>query len=193
MRPLGDTFAGRPVAASSDDAEAGRTSPLEERVTALYDDLRLPVYRYLLHVGVPPQNADEMIQETFLRLYRHLKREREDENIRGWVFRVAQNLAFNDRKSRNRLWLPAPDQWEGLAGASPGANPEELLIRRERMTRLHSAMRQLSDQQLQCLRLRAEGFRYREIGNILGVSISTVAESLRRAVGKLTRSIHGEK
>ena len=54
------------------------------------------------------------------------------------------------------------------------------------MARVQTAMSSLSEQQKQCLFLRAEGFRYREIAEILGVSISTVAESLRRAIRKLT-------
>ena len=59
------------------------------------------------------------------------------------------------------------------------------MLRKEKVLRVYAAISMLSAQQKQCLYLRAEGFRYREIAEILGVTISTVAESLRRAIKKL--------
>jgi RNA polymerase sigma-70 factor (ECF subfamily) len=70
-----------------------------------------------------------------------------------------------------------------LPDAAP--NPEQLLLQREKFARLFMAMQRLSLQEKQCLHLRAEGFRYREIGEILGVSADTVNEYLRRAMRKL--------
>jgi len=77
------------------------------------------------------------------------------------------------------------------AVADPRRGPEELLLRREKMARVHAAISALSDQQKQCLYLRAEGFRYREMAEILEVTISTVVESLRRAIKKLVTESHG--
>jgi len=57
----------------------------------------------------------------------------------------------------------------------------------EKFERLHAAMARLSPQELQCLHLRAEGFRYREIAEILGIATKTAAEFLRRGIKKLMR------
>jgi RNA polymerase sigma-70 factor, ECF subfamily len=173
--------------------EGQRTLKLEERIVELFDELRLPVFRYLLCLSVSPEEADEVIQDTFLRLYKHLRSGGRDDNLRSWIFRVAHNTALNQLKGRRHFAPAGPDQWVELneLSADPAPNPEELLLRKERMIRLHAAMSTLSAQQLQCVHLRAEGFRYREIAELLGVTVSTVAESLRRAIDKLTRESHG--
>ena len=65
-----------------------------------------------------------------------------------------------------------------------------MLLDRERMLRLHRAVSLLSHQQRQCLQLRVEGFRYREIAEILGVGSSTVGEFLQRAIHKLRKALY---
>jgi RNA polymerase sigma-70 factor (ECF subfamily) len=162
---------------------------LEERVIALFDELRLPIYRYLLCMNIPSQEAEEIVQETFLKLYKHLHAGGRYDNPRGWVFRVAHNSGLNSIKSRKVHFAAGEDEWSALAETmtDPAAGPEELLLKKEKMRRLHVTMATLSPQQRQCLHLRMEGFRYREIAGILGVAVPTVGESLRRAMEKITR------
>lgn len=159
----------------------------------LFDELYEPMFRYLLCLGLAPEEADEVVQESFLRLFRSLYSEERVSNIRGWLFRVAHNLAFDVRRARTRFLLPGPEQWEELNESNPdsGLNPEERLLNKERMVWLHRAMAGLPTEERQCLNLRAEGFRYREIAEILGITMSAVTETLRRAIGKLTRESHG--
>jgi RNA polymerase sigma-70 factor (ECF subfamily) len=172
--------------------EGQRTLKLEERITQLYVELREPVYRYLLCLGVNPSEADEIVQETFFRLYRHVHAGGREDNLRGWVFRVAHNISINEFKSRKRFVSSTPGDFAEVdTVADPRRGPEELLLRRETMARVHAAISALSDQQKECLYLRAEGFRYREIAEILEVTISTVVESLRRAMKKLVKEAHG--
>jgi len=65
------------------------------------------------------------------------------------------------------------------------------LLRREQLAELRDAIRSLPPQQQVCLHLRAEGFRYRAIADILGVKVPTVAEHLRRALTRLRKVMHG--
>jgi RNA polymerase sigma-70 factor, ECF subfamily len=180
------------VAAAILGQEGQATLRLEERITRMYDELHQPVFRYLLCRSANPVDADDIVQETFFRLYRHLNAGGREDNIRGWVFRVAHNININEIKKRNRLFSNAPEEFPELeisqADRTPG--PEEILLRKEKMANLHAAISTLSEQQKQCLYLRAEGFRYREIAEILEVTISTVAESLRRAIKKLIKESH---
>jgi RNA polymerase sigma-70 factor, ECF subfamily len=174
------------------DQEGQRGLNLEDRITQFYDELHGPVYRYLMCRFSIPVDVDDIIQETFLRLYKHLNAGGREDNIRGWVFRVAHNISVNELKRRKHFSPIAPEELAELeiSHADPTPGLEELLIRREEMARIHVAISSLSDQQKQCLCLRAEGFRYREIAEILEVTISTVAESLRRAIKKLIRESH---
>jgi RNA polymerase sigma-70 factor, ECF subfamily len=165
---------------------------LEQRVAHLYETLRLPVYYYLLAFLGNAAEASDLTQEAFLRLYRALHKGGSVHQVRLWVFRVAHNLAFDERQRRQRLEsLDAPG-WEGLRNALPDAAPgqEQQFIQQEQMRRLQKALPRLSMQEQQCLLLRAEGFRYHEIGEILNLKTATVSGYLHRAVRKLTESMN---
>lgn len=164
---------------------------LENRFVKLYTEWRVSVSRYLGRIGVNPEEADDIVQEVFLRLFKHLLEQKGEENLRGWVFRVAHNLALAQYNDRSRLTLKNPEDWEGLCDLlrDRSPNPEELLIAKEKIAKIDQAICSLSDLQLQCTILRLEGFRYREIGEILGVSMATVAESLRRVINKTRESL----
>ena len=68
----------------------------------------------------------------------------------------------------------------------PAANPEQQLASDQRRDRLRAVVRALPERDRQCLYLRAEGFRYREIAGVLEISLGSVAKSLARAVTRLT-------
>jgi len=163
---------------------------LEERITRFFELLREPLYRYLVVTFGRPSDAEDVAQEAFVQLYRELQAGRAVENVRAWLFRVAHNLALN-RISHDRFLEPleaAP--WDELCAEREDAapDPEQRVIEEERWREFQVGVRQLSPQQRQCLLLRVEGLRYREIAEIMGISISTVKEFLRRGVGRLTRS-----
>jgi RNA polymerase sigma-70 factor (ECF subfamily) len=79
--------------------------------------------------------------------------------------------------------------WEQLSQSTvhsaPG--PEEQLLQQERILRVHEGLAKLTQLQRDCLYLRVEGFRYREIGKMLNVGTSTVSSSLRNAINRLTK------
>jgi RNA polymerase sigma-70 factor, ECF subfamily len=160
---------------------------LEQEITQLFVTWRDPIYRYLLEVFGHPAVAEEITQEAFLRLYRSLKSGRAVKNPRAWLFRVAHNLALDQQKSGKRMQLLDAELWAELCESQPDRrpDPEQSALERERFARLRVALQRLSTQERQCLYLRAEGFRYREVGEILGISQWTVVEYLRRAIGKL--------
>jgi RNA polymerase sigma-70 factor (ECF subfamily) len=153
----------------------------------LFNELRFPVSRYLRCMGLSPEDSEEIVQEVFLRLFKHLREKERNDNLRGWVFRVAHNLAIDQYKDQRQFTTKSPQEWAGLSDllTDQAPNPEELLISQEKVARINEAITSLSSQQLQCVYLRSEGFRYREIAEILGVTTATVAESLRRASRKL--------
>ena len=166
-----------------------RVVRLEEQIARLYEELRIPLFRYLLCMRVSPEEAEEVIQDSFLRLYRHLQGGGRADNIRGWLYRVAHNLSSTRRKARKFLAHTSPEEWEKISSSAIASEtgPEEALLRKEKMLRLHRDIASLSELQQNCIRLRVEGFRYQEIARILNVSTSTVAGSLRHAIGRLTR------
>ncbi len=161
-------------------------------VLLLFDECRGGMHRYARSLGIGFSDAEDVVQETFLALHRHLLRDGDRSNLRGWVFRVTRNLALK-RRARRRQSAPV-----GLAGGvvedrvDPASNPEEQLLAGQRQSHLQAVLRALPDRDRQCLQLRAEGLRYREIAAVLGVSVGTVASSLTRAVTRMRRADAGE-
>jgi RNA polymerase sigma-70 factor (ECF subfamily) len=166
----------------------GRSMTLSERVTQAYEATRDDVYRYLLTFGMPPDHAQEVTQEVYLRMFVSLKHGEDILNPRAWAFRVAHNLGLN-RKTREKPVVPVDSALEAVL-PSGEASAERVLLERERQARLAKALETLSPQQRQCLHLRAEGLRYREIAETVGVSISTVSEFLGRALARLRKAVH---
>jgi RNA polymerase sigma-70 factor (ECF subfamily) len=151
--------------------------------TTLFQELRQPLLRYLAGLGLSADEAQDVVQEAFLSLHKHLAGGGSQTNIRSWLFRVAHNRARNHQQSYSqRMREPIDAVFEA---ASSEATPEQTLLERERFTRMDKAVRTLAVQERECLMLRAEGLRYREIGEVLGIPTSTVADLVDRAIKKL--------
>src|ERR1700679_265184 len=156
-------------------------------VSGMFDELRRPLFRYFLCAGLSREDADEGIQETFLRLHQHLGQDGDRSNLRGWIFQVARNLARNQHKSARSRRTEALDKdlERSHALRDPEDSPEDQAIRGERVRRLQRCLEMLTTQQRECLLLRASGLRYREIAEVLGVGISSVGEMVQRAAARL--------
>lgn len=185
-----DSLIGFSFAQSTAD---GKPSPVEEEVAILYDELRAPVLRYLFSMRIGPADAEEITQEVFLALFRHLRNGKSRVNLRGWVFRVAHNSALKQhlRLRQNANRLNCVPELQGTA-ADPNPGPEESLAASQLQQRLLAVVLALPQQDQSCLSLRAEGLRYREIAEVLGISLGSVAASLEKSLSRLTRAREAE-
>jgi len=156
--------------------------------TTLYRELRKPLLRYLVCLGLTSDEAQDVVQDAFLSLHRHLSSGGSRENIRGWLFRVAHNGARN-RQNRYDRRFSAPMDPE-LDGPADDATPERAVLEKEKFLQLERAMAQLTPTEKECVLLRAEGLRYREIGEVLGLATSTVGDTVERAIRKLAEKCH---
>jgi RNA polymerase sigma-70 factor (ECF subfamily) len=151
--------------------------------TDLYRELRKPLLRYLAGLGLSAEEAQDVVQDAFLSLHQHVSSGGSQENIRSWLFRVAHNRARNLQQGYARRFSEPLDPVFDTASAD--ATPEQAVLAQEKLRRLDKAIRSLETQERDCLMLRAEGLRYREIGEVLGIPTSTVADTVERAVKKL--------
>lgn len=162
---------------------AGAAAPgeLEREVIEMFTALRQPVLRYLLGIGLGIHDAEEIAQEVFLALFQHLRAGKSRRNLRGWVFRVAHNLGLRRReRARQSGELPAI--------ADPSPNPEDQFANAQRSGRILAVVGALAEQDRACLDLRAEGLRYREIAQVLGMSLGSVSISLARSMARIARA-----
>ncbi len=162
---------------------------VEEEVIELFDELRDGLLRYVVSLGLGVHDAEDVIQEVFLSLFRHLRLGRSRANLRGWIFRVAHNLALKQRQRSQRQQTKSATDEHAIEGhLDPTANPEERLANDQQQRQLLSVVAALSEQDQLCLRLRAEGLRYREIAGVLNISLGGVAKSLARSMERLMRA-----
>jgi RNA polymerase sigma-70 factor (ECF subfamily) len=156
-----------------------------------FDELRDPLRRYLMCAGAGPADADEAVQESFLRHYQHLEKSGDLSNLRGWVFQVARNYVRDQRKSaRHRRTVPLDDAMEREGRfTDPSGSPEHCALGDERARRLRAAIEKLPQPERECILLRASGLRYREIAEVLGTNISSVGTLVRRAVARLSEDL----
>ena len=110
--------------------------------TTLYRELRKPLLRYLVCLGLSSDEAQDVVQDAFLILHRHLASGGSQENIRGWLFRVAHNQARN-RQNRYDRNFAAPSGAE-LDEISHDATPERAVLEKEKFQQLGKAMRLLT-------------------------------------------------
>src|SRR6202051_852022 len=129
--------------AASDSCEA----------TTLYRELRKPLLRYLVCLGLSSDEAQDVVQDAFVSLQRHLASGGSQENIRSWVFRVAHNQARNRQNSYHRRFGEALDGDVELVADK--ATPEGVVLEKEKFGQLRKAILLLTQSERECLLLRA--------------------------------------
>ncbi len=171
-----------------ESGRADRAAAVEQDVLALFDAFRDPLLRYVCGFGLSIGDGEDVVQEVFLALFSHLRRNGDRTNLRGWLFRVAHNLALKRWARRRR----EQDRFRTSDAADlvldPGRDPEEQLTNRERRRRVTAVLSALPETDRRCVHLRGIGLRYREIAQVLGISLGGVAKSLTRAIARLQRA-----
>ena len=155
-----------------------------------YDREHAPLIRYLCFLNVNPETAKEIVQDTFIKLHEHLEANGDTTNLRAWLYRVAHNLARNSQMSARAR------KTESLTAVVPTkevvtqeASAEQVMLDVERTRLLHAGIAQLPDTQKRALILRSQGLKYREIAQALGLSTSSVAESVQRGMEALRKIV----
>ena len=141
------------------------------------------VYGLLFRLLGNRVEAEDLVQEVFLKLHRHAfakKRfgNKREHNIGAWLYRVATNMGYNAIRSRQRRWrrnmLLVPDP-EGTPG------PDQEVERWERQTAVRAALARLPERDGQLLLLRQMGFSYAECAATCAVAPGSVGTLLARA------------
>ncbi len=163
--------------ATETQAETRRTLDCAAELIACYEAEAGGLFRYAVLLLGSVQAAEDVLQETFLRLFATLRSGVEIRDRRAWLFRVLRNACLERRRYSRRqqeVELPAEK-------AAPAANPEADYHRRHLARQLARA---LSPRELECVRLRAEGLSYAQIADVLRVRSGTVGALLSRALAK---------
>jgi RNA polymerase sigma-70 factor (ECF subfamily) len=136
------------------------------------------------------QDAEDVVQETFLRAYRQLHRYEARASFGTWLYRIASNYTLDLMRSRSRHRQVAMEESAEPAMASEAPGPDRLLLGDEVQRTVAATLDELSQQERTAFVLRHfEGQSIEEIGSALGLSGSAAKQSIFRAVQKLRRAL----
>jgi RNA polymerase sigma-70 factor (ECF subfamily) len=183
---------------TTDAAAHERQERLESEALTHLDAL----YRTALRLSRNPQDAEDLVQETYLNAFRSLDRFEEGTNLRAWLFRILNNAFISQYRRRKRRPSSSLEDvteyylYDHLAegGASPRPeNPERDVLALLGDETVLEALEELPVEFRQVeLLADVEGFSYREIADILGIPIGTVMSRLYRARRRLQKALWQE-
>jgi RNA polymerase sigma factor (sigma-70 family) len=151
----------------------------EAAMEALYRTYEIPVYNLGRRLLSRPEEAEEVLQETFLEVFRNFRRYRGEGRLGAWIRSIAVSKALMRIRSRSgRSEEPLPDEDTGLTDPSPSLTGETVLER----VRLEAALAQLPDHTRAVVWLHdVEGFTHEEIAALFKKTASYSKSQLSRA------------
>lgn len=145
----------------------------------VYREQRDAVYGYLFYMTGDEQLAQDLVQETFLKIYLNLHKFRQESSMKTWCIAIAKNTYFSYLKKKRPETV---EEKFGFFVADEKLLPEEQVIREENNHFIRQILFSMSEEERQLLLLRDyEKLSYKEIGELLGVSEIVVKGRLYRA------------
>jgi len=136
----------------------------EAVLTALYEAHRAELLAYLVRMTRDREAAEDVLQETFIRLIKEARAGRMPEAVRPWLYRVATNEAIS-RTRRVASWMRLLPR---LVDRSDPTRPESEFLRSEQEAEMHTALAELAPDGRAALLLAAHGFNGQEIAASIG-------------------------
>jgi len=183
------------------EAQAGNRAAFEELVRRYDRD----VLRLALNLMKRPEDARDVYQEAFLKVYRNLHRFRFECSFYTWLYRIVTNVCLDQlRRRQARPEDQAPelnsahheegitDFFERQREDRPTLDPERRLLGKEIKARIATAMERPSPRECIVFEMKHyQGLKLRAIGDVLGTTEETVKNSLFRATRKLRSQLGG--
>jgi RNA polymerase sigma-70 factor (ECF subfamily) len=172
---------------------------------ATFADQAMPLmdglYGAAMRMTRKPADAEDLVQETYLRAYRGFGGFEQGTNLKAWLYRILTNTYINQYRKKKRR----PDESDiddvedlylyrrlgGLAGATAGRSAEEELFEQITDSNIKDALEALPEQfRIAVLLADVEGFAYKEIAEILDIPIGTVMSRLHRGRKGLQKQLY---
>jgi RNA polymerase sigma-70 factor, ECF subfamily len=171
-----------------------------EAVEVLLVRYKRPVFHFVLNLVGDRGRAEDLSQETFLRMIEHASTFQGKASLKTWLYRIARNLCVDELRRRRLRKHPSLDArgnhqeedgqslYERLPLADAG--PDRRTVDRDLAARMAAAIAELPDDQREVFVLRqVENVSFKDIGEITGVSEGTVKSRMRYALERLQRAL----
>ena len=158
-----------------------------EALAALYRRTRTAVYGLALTYVKNAYDAQDVTQDTFVRVWDSAQQYRSQGSPMGWLLTVARNLALMKLRQGARQVALDEEEWAAIPADSPNVSPEDRQV-------LQTALAALGDQERQVVLLHAvTGLKHREIAALLELPLATVLSKYHRALRKLRVQLEGDE
>ncbi len=150
------------------------------------------VRAFLIHMLSSVEEAEDLTQDTFVQVFGKADRYQAEGKFQSWLFRIAGNLARSKLRRRKILgWVSFnPDFHDRSDGRD---SPADQLERKDEAQMVQEALAKLPQRQRQALVLhRFQGMRYKEIAEVMGVTLPAVESLIQRAMGQLRHVLQGK-
>ncbi len=170
--------------------EAAIAARREGRAKSLFEDLArrfyAGVYNYLRWMSRDVDLAEDLTQETFMRVWQHLPELRSHRALKAWVFRIARN-EFLQHRRRAGLATVALEDSEGVRSAGGPSSDPQMSVEREDLRRaVRGAVEKLPDHYREVIVLyNLDGLSLAQIAEVLGVPVGTVKSRRAKALTRL--------
>ncbi len=167
-----------------------------EKLLAQYQQ---PVFNLVYRLLEDSSEAGDVVQEVFLKVFRHIGSFRGQSSLKTWIYRIAVNEAHNHRRwfsrhSRHEVGLEQPQPESGRSYQSvlpdPGRSPYEMVLGAETRSLVEQALARINPVFRDAVVLRdVEDLSYEEIAEVLNVSLGTVKSRILRGREALRREL----
>jgi len=151
---------------------------------------RAALFRYLARYTGDPDLAEDLVQDTLVRLRERPPADRTDP--RRWLFTVATNLARDAHRTARRRDALTAEGWDRLPLPAPPPDPAAVAERTDLRARVRAALAELNERERTVLLMREEGFTHREIAETVETTTGSVGTMIARALDKVARVLAPE-
>ena len=152
----------------------------------LYIHTYQAVYGFLLSILQNREEAEDVLQETYIKIREHALSYKNKEKPMAWIFRIARNIAYMKLRRKKKFFMSSIDDMEIAVEFSDVSNMEDRMV-------LENAFRVLNLEERQIVILHAvSGLKHKEISSIVKKPLSTVLSKYNRAIKKLEKAVKGD-
>lgn len=158
---------------------------MKEKFSTIYKECKDPVYGYLLYMTKNMELAEDLSQETFLKIFLNLRKFKKECTVKTWALTIARNTFLTYAKKKSPVLL---GEQEMDKGTECPRQPEDYILQKEQGVLIQELLLALNEQDRTVIILRDyEGLSYEEIAGILGIDVGVLKSRLYRARQKFRK------
>ncbi|WP_051280436.1 RNA polymerase sigma factor [Anaerovorax odorimutans] len=159
---------------------------MKTKFNNIYENYQHAVYGYFFYMTHDEQTAQDLSQETFLKIYLGLNKIKNDSNLKAWCMTIARNTFLSYARKKKPYLLGDEIIKENMAAS--GKSPEDVILQSEKQKEIHRLLLKLKECERTVIILRDyEGLSYEDIGGIMELTETVVKVRIYRARNKLRK------